>query len=48
MIKQDMAWSQLFIKILGVHFGNSVFDNSDRNKVSISLTKKQQQQQKKQ
>ena len=28
-----MAWSQFSIKILGVHFGNSVVDNSSWNKI---------------
>ena len=35
-----MVWSQYFIKILGLHFGNSVLDNSDWDKISHSLTKK--------
>ena len=35
-----MVWSQFSIKIIGLHFGNSVLDNSDWDKISHSLTKK--------
>ena len=35
-----MVWSQFSIKIFGVHFGNSVVDNSNWDKISHSLTKK--------
>ena len=35
-----MVWSQFSIKIFGVHFGNSVLDNSNWDKISPSLTKK--------
>ena len=35
-----MIWSQFSIKIFGVHFGNSVPDNSNWVKISHSLTKK--------
>ena len=35
-----MVWSQFSIKIFGVHFGNSVLDNSNWDKISHSLTKK--------
>ena len=34
-----MVWSQYSIKILWVHFGNSVFDNSNWDEISHSLTK---------
>ena len=34
-----MVWSQSSIKILGLHFGSSVLDNSDWEKISHSLTK---------
>ena len=37
-----MTWLQFSIKILGVHFGNSVIDNSNWNKISHTLTKKNQ------
>ena len=36
-----MIWSEFSIKILGVHFGNSVPDNSNWDKISHILTKKQ-------
>ena len=36
-----MVWLQLSIKLTGLHFGNSVLDNSNWDKVSHSLTKKQ-------
>ena len=35
-----MVWSKFPIKIFGVHFGNSVLDNSNWDKISHSLTKK--------
>ena len=35
-----MIWSQFFIKILEAYFGNYVFDNSNWDKVSHSLTEK--------
>ena len=35
-----MIWSQLFIKIIWVHFGNSVLYNSNWDKISHRLTKK--------
>ena len=35
-----MAWSKFKIKILGVHFGKSVLDNSNWEKKSNSLTQK--------
>ena len=35
-----MVRSQFSIKIFGVHFGNSVLDNSNQDKISYSLTKK--------
>ena len=36
-----MLWSQLFIVVkFGVHFGNSVLDKSNWDKISHSLTKK--------
>ena len=34
-----MEWSQFFIKILGVNFGNSVLDNSSWDKISEDITK---------
>ena len=35
-----MVWSQFSIKIFGVNLCNSVFDNSNWDKISHSLTKK--------
>ena len=35
-----MVRSQFSIKIFGIHFGNSVLDNSNQDKISYSLTKK--------
>ena len=35
----QMVWLQFSIKILGVHFGNSVLDNSNFDKISHSVTK---------
>ena len=35
-----MVWSKFPIKIFGVHFGNSVLDNSNWDKISHSLTKR--------
>ena len=35
-----MVLSQFSIKLFGVHFGNSVLDNSNWEKISHSLTKK--------
>ena len=35
-----MVWSQFYIKILGVNIGNSVFDISNCDKISHSLTKR--------
>ena len=35
-----MVWSQFSIKILGVHFGSFVLDNSNWDKISHSLEKK--------
>ena len=35
-----MIWSKFSIKILGVHFGNSVPDNSNWDEISHILTKK--------
>ena len=35
-----MVWSQFSIKILGVHFGNSVLHNSNLDQISHRLTKK--------
>ena len=35
-----MIWSKFSIKIFGVHFGNSVSDNSNWGKISHILTKK--------
>ena len=36
-----MVWSQFSIAVqFGVHFGNSVLDNSNWDKISHSLTKK--------
>ena len=32
--------SQFFIKILGSNFGNSILNNSNRHKISESITKK--------
>ena len=41
MIKQDKWYGHNFHnKIFGVHFGNSVLDNSNWDKISPSLTKK--------
>ena len=37
-----MIWSKFSIKILEVHFGNSVPDNSNWDKISHILTKKNQ------
>ena len=37
-----MVWSQFSIKILGVHFGSSVLNNSSWDKISHSLAKKKQ------
>ena len=37
-----MVWSQFSIKILGVYFGNYVLDNSNWDKISPSLTRKNQ------
>ena len=37
-----MVWSQFSIKILGVHFGSSVLDNSNWDKISHSLAKENQ------
>ena len=34
-----MVWTQFSIKILGVHYGNSVLDNSSWDKISHSLAK---------
>ena len=34
-----MMWSQFSIKILGLHFGNSILDNSDWDKISHNLAK---------
>ena len=33
----QMVWSKLSIKILGVHFGNSVLDNSSWDEINGSL-----------
>ena len=30
-------WSQFFIKIFGVNFGNSILDNSNRDKISEGI-----------
>ena len=35
-----MVWSQFFIQMFGLHFGNSVLDNSSWDKISHSLTRK--------
>ena len=35
-----MEWSQFSIKILGVNFGNSIFDNSNWDKISEDVIKK--------
>ena len=35
-----MEWSQFFIKIIGVNFGNTIFDNSSRDKVNGRIIKK--------
>ena len=35
-----MVWSQFPLKIFGAHFGNSVLDNSNWDKLNHSLTKK--------
>ena len=35
----QMVWSQFSIKIFGIHFGNSVLDNSKWDKINHSLTK---------
>ena len=35
-----MVWSQLSVKIFGVHFGNCVLNNSNWDKITHSLTKK--------
>ena len=35
-----MVWSQFLIKILGVHFGKYVLQNSNWDEISHSLTKK--------
>ena len=35
-----MVWSEFFIKILGVNFGNSILGNSDWDKISESMIKK--------
>ena len=41
LIKQKkMVWPQFPIKILRVHFVNFVLDNSNKDKISHSLTKK--------
>ena len=37
-----MGWSQFSIKILGVHFGSSALENSNCDKISHSLAKKNQ------
>ena len=36
----QMESSQFCIKILGVNFGNSIFDNSNRDKISEGTIKK--------
>ena len=36
----QMAWSQFSINTLGVNFGNSALDNSNRDKINETLTKK--------
>ena len=33
----QMVWSKLSIKLLGVHFGNSVLDNSSWDEINGSL-----------
>ena len=38
-----MVWSQFLIKILGVHFGKYVLQNSNWDEISHSLTKKKNQ-----
>ena len=35
-----IVWSQFFIKILGVHFVNSVLDNNKCDKINYKLTKR--------
>ena len=35
----QIVWSQFSIKILGVHFGSYVLDNSNWHKISHSLVK---------
>ena len=37
-----MVWSQFSIKIIWVHFVNFILDNSNLDKISHSLTKKNQ------
>ena len=34
-----MEWPQFFIKILGINFGNSIFDNSNWDKISEGIIK---------
>ena len=41
-----MVWSQFSIKILGVHFGNSVLHNSNLDQISHRLTKKKKKKKK--
>ena len=36
----QIVWSQMSIKILAVHSGNSVLDNSNWDKINYTLTKK--------
>ena len=35
-----MKWSQFFIEILGVNFGNSILNNSNWDKISEDIIKK--------
>ena len=37
-----MVWPQFSINILGVHFGSFILDNSNWDKISHSLAKKNQ------
>ena len=35
-----MIWSQSFTKIIGIHFGNSIFNNNDWDKINDHIHKK--------
>ena len=36
---EQMLWSQFSYKILGTHFGNSVLNNNNWDKINDNLTK---------